>query len=71
MVSAQRKMPRFDFSQNFIKAGYKEMAIPANPAGTGNDRWRLNKNALHLWPRGTLNADRALCHIDELMIVTD
>ena len=51
--SLQRKTPRFDFSQNFIAAGYKELLIPADPLGTGPfGRWRLDKNALHLWPRG-------------------
>ena len=51
-ASLQRKQPRFNFSQQFIPAGYKELSIPANPLGTGKDRWRLDPNALHLWPRG-------------------
>ena len=38
---------RFDFSQDFIDHGYKELQIPAGNAGTFN----LEKNALHIWPR--------------------
>jgi kynurenine 3-monooxygenase len=30
--------------------GYKELTIPAATAGGG--RWRMEKNALHIWPRG-------------------
>lgn len=28
--------------------GYKELTLPATPEG----RWRLERNALHIWPRG-------------------
>ena len=38
---------RFDFSQDFIDHGYKELQIPAGNAGT----FKLEKNALHIWPR--------------------
>jgi kynurenine 3-monooxygenase len=38
---------RFDFSQNYIDHGYKELHIPA---GAGN-AFQLEKNALHIWPR--------------------
>jgi kynurenine 3-monooxygenase len=38
---------RFDFSQDFIDHGYKELQIPAGDAGT----FKLEKNALHIWPR--------------------
>jgi kynurenine 3-monooxygenase len=38
---------RFDFSQDFIEHGYKELQIPAGNAGT----FKLEKNALHIWPR--------------------
>jgi kynurenine 3-monooxygenase len=51
-ASIQRKQPRFDFSQQFIPAGYKELTIPPNPLGKGRDKWRVDPNALHLWPRG-------------------
>jgi kynurenine 3-monooxygenase len=38
----------FNFSQNFLRSGYKELEIP--PAADGG--YRLDKNALHIWPRG-------------------
>ena len=38
---------RFDFSQDFIDHGYKELQIPAGNAGA----FKLEKNALHIWPR--------------------
>jgi len=39
---------RFDYSQDYLKEGYKELTIP--PAEDGD--WRMEKNALHIWPRG-------------------
>ncbi len=42
------KIPRFDFSQEYENYGYKELNIPG-----GNDgSFRMEKNALHIWPRG-------------------
>ncbi len=38
----------FDYSQDFLNTGYKELNIPANPDGTH----KLDKNSLHIWPRG-------------------
>ena len=39
----------FNYSQNFLRHGYKELTIlPAENGG-----WRLDKNALHIWPRGS------------------
>ena len=38
---------RFDFSQDFIDHGYKELHIPAG----ANGGFQLEKNALHIWPR--------------------
>ncbi|HHM21498.1 MAG TPA: FAD-dependent monooxygenase [Bacteroidetes bacterium] len=38
----------FNFSQQFLRHGYKELSIP--PAEGGG--WRIEKNALHIWPRG-------------------
>jgi kynurenine 3-monooxygenase len=38
---------RFDFSQDFIEHGYKELQIPPGKAGGFN----LEKDALHIWPR--------------------
>jgi kynurenine 3-monooxygenase len=44
---ALQKTDRFEYSQSFIDHGYKELSIPAAPDGS----WRLEKNALHIWPR--------------------
>ena len=41
---------RFDFSQDFIDHGYKELQIPQGKAGT----FKLEKNALHIWPAKVL-----------------
>ncbi len=38
----------FNFSQNFLRSGYKELEIPAAEDGG----YRLDKNTLHIWPRG-------------------
>ncbi len=38
---------RFDFSQDFIDHGYKELHIPPG----SNSTFQLEKNALHIWPR--------------------
>lgn len=40
---------RFNFSQQYEEHGYKELTIP--PADGGG--FRIDKNALHIWPRGT------------------
>jgi len=38
----------FNYSQDFLRHGYKELSIlPAIEGG-----WRIEKNALHIWPRG-------------------
>lgn len=39
---------RFDYSQDYLKHGYKELHIPPTEDGG----WRIEKNALHIWPRG-------------------
>lgn len=47
----RHKMQRqsmFDYSQEFMKIGYKELHIPANPDGSH----KIDKNSLHIWPRG-------------------
>jgi len=38
---------RFDYSQQYIDCGYKELTIPPGEDGS----FRLEKNALHIWPR--------------------
>ncbi len=42
------KTDRFNYSQHYLKHGYKELLLPANPDGTH----KIDKNALHIWPRG-------------------
>lgn len=46
--NAFQKLDRFNFSQNYIADGYREILLPANKDGS----YRLDKNALHIWPRG-------------------
>ena len=43
------KSPRFNFSQQYLDYGYKELTIPAGPGG----EHLLEPNALHIWPRGS------------------
>lgn len=43
-----QRRSRFDYSQDFLDAGYKELRIPANADGTH----QLEVNSLHIWPRG-------------------
>ena len=45
---ALQKTDRYDYSQDYLEYGYKELTIEAGPDGT----WQLEKNALHIWPRG-------------------
>lgn len=45
--SAMQITDRFDYSQDYIDHGYKELHIPPGAAGT----FKLEKNALHIWPR--------------------
>ncbi len=44
---AMQVTDRFDFSQDYIEHGYKELTIPAGATGT----FQLEKHALHIWPR--------------------
>jgi kynurenine 3-monooxygenase len=46
--SEMLRRTRFNFSQHYLDYGYKELTIPAGPAG----RHVLETNALHIWPRG-------------------
>jgi len=43
------KLPRFNFSQQYLDYGYKELTIPAGSDG----RHVFETHALHIWPRGT------------------
>jgi kynurenine 3-monooxygenase len=42
------KLSRFNFSQQYLDYGYKELTIPAGPQG----EHLLETHALHIWPRG-------------------
>jgi kynurenine 3-monooxygenase len=44
-----QRRERFDYVQEFLTHGYKELTIPAGPGGT----FRIEKHALHVWPRGS------------------
>ncbi|WP_395061464.1 FAD-dependent oxidoreductase [Flavobacterium sp.] len=43
-----QRQSMFDYSQEFMKIGYKELNIPANADGSH----KIDKNSLHIWPRG-------------------
>jgi kynurenine 3-monooxygenase len=46
---AQTPQLLFNYSQDFLQHGYKELHIP--PGADGG--WQIEKNALHIWPRGS------------------
>ncbi len=46
--SAMQKTDRFNYSQEYITAGYKELTMPP----TTNGDFALDPGALHIWPRG-------------------
>ncbi|SFB04325.1 kynurenine 3-monooxygenase [Flavobacterium swingsii] len=43
-----QRQSMFNYSQDFLNTGYKELHIPANADGS----YKLDKNSLHIWPRG-------------------
>ncbi|MCW5766981.1 MAG: FAD-dependent monooxygenase [Phycisphaeraceae bacterium] len=43
-----QKTDRFDYSQSYLRHGYKELHIPPAPGGG----FVMEPNALHIWPRG-------------------
>ena len=45
---SMQKSGRFNYSQEYISAGYKELCIPTGKT----EKWQIEKNALHIWPRG-------------------
>ena len=46
--STMLRTPRFNFQQEYLEHGYKELHIPPNADGTH----RIDPEALHIWPRG-------------------
>lgn len=47
-LNHQLQHNRFQYQQHYIDFGYKELHIPP----TENGGFRMEKNALHIWPRG-------------------
>lgn len=54
-----RKVMNFNYAQEFLEHGYKELEIPAANAQRGPDHQiarspnhQMESNALHIWPRG-------------------
>ena len=43
-----QRRSRFNYSQDFLDVGYKELTIPANKDGSH----KLDKHSFHIWPRG-------------------
>lgn len=43
-----QRRSRFNYSQEFLEVGYKELTIPANADGSH----KLDRNSFHIWPRG-------------------
>ena len=46
-ASMQRNVDNFQYDESYLAHGYKELTIPPAPNGS----WRIEKNALHIWPR--------------------
>ena len=46
--STLQKTSRFNYSQQYLDHGYKELTIPANADGS----FAMDKHSLHIWPRG-------------------
>jgi kynurenine 3-monooxygenase len=47
--SKMQRTPRFDYSQSYTKAGYKELTIEP----TADGEFAMEPKALHIWPRGS------------------
>lgn len=45
--SMQLEINNFQYDENYLAHGYKELTIPPGPNGS----WQMEKNALHIWPR--------------------
>lgn len=48
-LNMQLQSDRFEYNQHYINCGYKELIIPPGE----NGKFMMEKNALHIWPRGT------------------
>ena len=47
-MMAQTTRLLFNYSQDFLRHGYKELSIHPDASGA----WKIHKEALHIWPRG-------------------
>lgn len=54
-----QRQSMFNYSQEFLDIGYKELHIPANDDGS----YKLDKHSLHIWPRGNFML-MALANLD-------
>jgi kynurenine 3-monooxygenase len=45
--SMRQEIGNFHYDESYLAHGYKELTIPPGP----DDSWRMEKNALHIWPR--------------------
>jgi len=54
-----QRQSMFNYSQEFLSLGYKELHIPANTDGSH----KIDKNSLHIWPRGNFML-MALANLD-------
>ncbi|PYK94970.1 MAG: kynurenine 3-monooxygenase, partial [Verrucomicrobia bacterium] len=45
--SMQKEIAGFEYDESYLAHGYKELTIPPTPDGS----WRMEKEALHIWPR--------------------
>jgi kynurenine 3-monooxygenase len=46
--NSMQRLDRFQYSQNYIADGYREILLPANEDGS----YKMDINSLHIWPRG-------------------
>jgi kynurenine 3-monooxygenase len=46
-----QETPRFSYSQSYMPQSYIELTIAANENETGDARFKMEKAALHIWPR--------------------
>lgn len=54
-----QRQSMFNYSQEFLQLGYKELHIPANADGSH----KIDKNSLHIWPSGNFML-MALANLD-------
>jgi len=63
--AALARHDRFDYRQDYLKHGYKELVMPARPGGG----YAMDSGALHIWPRGSFMLI-ALPNLDESFTCT-